>query len=220
MDKLLGRALVTVVSAALCGALWAAAPMSGAEKAAEAMLKVDTMLQKATAQMDAVIASLNGLGAAQGSDLVAKFKEYSKQVDTLDKLQKSVAKEGEAAAKQREQYLADWQKAQDKIQSPDLKAAAEARRSELLPAIEELKANLATAREHFNPMMQNLKDLQLFLGADLTAGGLAAAQPLIAKCSEASTVVKSDIESGTAALRNLSARIKPGGATEPAPAGK
>jgi hypothetical protein len=127
-------------------------------------------------------------------------------------MQKTVSQQAASSSNQRDQYLAEWQKAQEKMVNPELKAAAEARRAELLPAIEEIKASLGSARSNFDPMMQNLKDLQLFLGADLNTSGLATAQNLITKCNELATNVKNDIDKGNLGLRNLAARITPGGA--------
>ena len=56
------------------------------EKAAAAMLKYDAAIRQGVTQMDTVIESLKGLRSAEGSDLVARYKEFSKQVDALDRL--------------------------------------------------------------------------------------------------------------------------------------
>ena len=205
--KSLCAAALVVLFAAAC-----ASPTAAPEKAAAAMMKYDATIREGVAQMDAVIGSLKGLRSAEGSNLVARYKEFSKQVDTLDRLQKEVAKDAQAAAKQQNLYLSQWQEAQDQIRNSNLKAAAEARRAELLPAIEKIKSSLGSARTNFDPMMQNLKDLQLFLGNDLTATGLATAQSHIDRCDVTASWVRADIAEGVQGLRDLATRIRPGGA--------
>ena len=193
----------------------ACAPQKTApEKAAAAMLKYDATIREGVNQMDAVIEALKGLRSAEGSTVAAQYQYFSKQVDALDKLQQDVTSDALAAAKQQDLYLSQWQEAHDKIQNPELKAAAEARRSELLPAIEQIRSSLGSARTSFDPMMQNLKDLRLFLGNDLTPTGLAAAQGQIDKCDVAAARVRADIALGTQGLRDLAGRIQPGRGTE------
>jgi hypothetical protein len=67
MSKTMRRVLAAGFTVALSGALWAATPMSGAEKAAQAMLKMETMLNKAATQVETVIGSLNGLSWSTSS---------------------------------------------------------------------------------------------------------------------------------------------------------
>jgi hypothetical protein len=133
-------------------------------------------------------------------------------VGTLDSTAKKVRSQADKAADQREEYMKAWQKDQDKIQNEQLKAASEARRNQLKPVIEQIKNSLASGKDHFTPMMQNLKDLDLFLGNNLTEGGLAQAHDLIAQCNQSAAFVKEDIDRANAALHELAGLVAPGGA--------
>ena len=190
----------------------AAAPPDKAEKVAQKMLGLDKSIQQAATQIDKSLASLNALAQPEG-DLVAKYKEFSKNVDALDKMSQKAKSNAASAAKDRDAYIAQWKSSQDKIQNPDLKAASEARRAELEPKIEAIKTSLGSARETFTPFMQDLKDLRTFLANQLNPGGVAAAQTLITKCNESGEKVKSDLSQGSAAVRDLASSIQPGGGT-------
>jgi len=190
----------------------AASPSSRADKAAEGMLKLDETLKEGQGQLDAATNSLNALTGAQGSDLVKKYKEFSKQVAKTESMGKTVRSKSKDAASKREQYLKAWEQDQGKIQNEQLKAAAEARRQELLPTIDQVKTSLASAGESFGPFMQNLKDLDLFLGNDLSQAGLTAAADLIGKCNGSAAKVKTDLDQASEGMRALHARITPGGA--------
>ncbi|HKQ98308.1 MAG TPA: DUF2959 family protein [Candidatus Polarisedimenticolia bacterium] len=190
----------------------AAAP-DKAEKVASKMLGLDKAITTIGNQIDLTLKSMNALTATEG-DLVAKYKTFS---DNVTKLEKGVSKAksaAESAKSQREAYLAQWKDTQDKIQNPELKAASESRRAELEPKIEAIKSSLTSARDEFQPFMADLKDLTLFLGNQLNPGGVTAASALFAKCNASGEKVKSDLSSGSAAVRDLAAAIQPGGATK------
>ncbi|MCI0659050.1 MAG: DUF2959 family protein, partial [Acidobacteria bacterium] len=120
----------------------------------------------------------------------------------------------EKAKSQREDYLKAWKKDQDKIQNEQLKQASEARRAELEPLIKQISEGLTSASKNFTPLLQNLNDLNLFLGNDLSAHGFTTAQPLIAECNKSAEIVKEDVEKANEGLRNLAARITPGGTSK------
>ena len=191
----------------------AAAAPDKAEKVAERMLGLDKAIQQGATQIDKTIASLNALTQPEG-DLTAKYKDFSKNIDTLDKMSQKAKSNAESAAKDRDAYIAQWKASQDKIQNPELKAASEARRGELEPKIEAIKTSLGAARDTFTPFMQDLKDLRTFLANQLNPGGIAAAQSLITKCNESGEKVKSDLSQGSTAVKDLAASIAPGGAAK------
>lgn len=202
-------ATVAVLLAVPALVLAAAAP-SKAEKVAQGMLNLDKAIQAGAAQIDKTIASLNALSQPEG-DLVAKYKDFSKNVDNLEKFSQKAKSNAESAAKARDSYIAQWKSSQDKIVNPELKAASEARRAELEPKIEAIKSSLGAARETFTPFMQDLKDLRTFLANQLNPGGIASAQPLITKCNDSGEKVKSDLSQGSTAVRDLATSIQPGG---------
>jgi chromosome segregation ATPase len=201
-------AAIAVLLAVPALVLAAAAP-DKAEKVAQKMLGLDKAIQQGAAQIDKTLASLNALAQPEG-DLTAKYKDFSKNVDTLDKMSQKAKSNAEAAAKDRDAYIAQWKASQDKIQNPELKAASEARRGELQPKIEAIKTSLSAARDTFTPFMQDLKDLRTFLANQLNPGGIAAAQSLITKCNESGEKVKADLSQGSTAVKDLAGSIAPG----------
>jgi len=209
-------------SVARCGATMAialtltapamgASPTSRADKTAKNMLKMEDALKQGEAKLDSIIASLNSLSSAQGSDLVSRYTKYSKQVEEMNSTAKKVKSKAEKAKAQREEYLKAWKKESGKIQNEQLKQASESRRAELEPLIKQISEGLTSASENFTPLLQNLNDLNLFLGNDLSAHGLTTAQDLISQCNKSTEIVKQDVEKANEGLRNLAAAITPGG---------
>jgi DUF2959 family protein len=187
----------------------AAAP-NQAEKVASKMLDFDKALTEASTQIDATLASMSAISGASATDMASKYKDFTGQVKKLQSMADAAKSRSEQATSQREEYLKQWQASQDKIQNPELKSASEARKAELQPKIEAIKTAMTSAKETFGPFMQNLNDLVLYLGNNLSAGGMTGAQPLMEKCNTDGTTLKADIATGQAAIKDLANSISPG----------
>jgi len=203
-------ALMLALSLSLVGA---AAP-NQAEKVAQKMLEFDKALTQASTQIDTTLASMNAIPTASPADMASKYKDFSGQVKKLQSMADKAKSQSQKAASQREEYLKQWQASQAKIQNPQLQAASEARRNELMPKIEAIKTSLGAAKDTFTPFMQDLNDLVLYLGNNLSAGGMTGAQPLMEKCNTDGATVKTDIASGQTAIKDLANSISPGGDTK------
>jgi chromosome segregation ATPase len=208
--KKTGLFVTSIVVAALVF-MGAAAP-DQAEKVAQRMLKFDQALTQAQTQIDTTLASMNALSTASGNDLAAKYKEYSNNVKKLESMAQKAKAQSQQATAQREQYLKQWETSQAKIQNEQLKAASQTRRDELMPKIEAIKTSLTSAKDAFQPFMQDLKDLNLYLGNNLNPQGIAGASELMTKSTSAGETVKTSIQQGQATIKDLAASISPGGA--------
>ena len=202
-----GLGLVTALPA-----MGAAAP-DKAEKVAAQMLKFETALKQTQTQINVTLSAMNALKEEGAGDLVAKYKTFTKEVDALNSMAGKAKKRASDAASKREAYLKQWASSQGQIQNEQLKAASEARRAELTPKIDVIKESLTSARDTFGPFMQDLKDLTLFLGNDLSPQGMTAASGLFEKCNNDGTKVNADIDRGIAGVRDLASSIQPGGPT-------
>jgi Skp family chaperone for outer membrane proteins len=198
-------ALMLALSLSLVGA---AAP-NQAEKVAQRMLDFDKALTQASTQIDTTLASMNAIPTASPADMASKYKDFSGQVKKLQSMADKAKSQSQKAASQREEYLKQWQASQAKIQNPQLQAASEARRNELMPKIEAIKTSLGAAKDTFTPFMQDLNDLVLYLGNNLSAGGMTGAQPLMEKCNTDGATVKTDIAGGQTAIKDLANSISP-----------
>ena len=209
MKVVIRTGLALLVGLACCLQARAAAPPDKAEKVAAGMLKFDDVIKDAQAKISGVLATMNSLSSASGADLTDKYKTFSKQVNDLDATAKKAKSRAEDAKQKREEYLKEVQESQAQIKNEQLKATAEARRAELQPKIEALRDALASAGQTFTPLMQDLKDLSVFLGTNLSAQGIAAAAEMMTKCTEAGAKVNADLEKGSAAVKDLAASISP-----------
>jgi chromosome segregation ATPase len=216
-QALLFTVALTVLGLALAApGLSLAADPKAAEKVAQGMLKFNESIKAATAQLDTTLNAMNAL-AKPDANLVDSYKTFAKEVDNLGKVAQKAKDNSQKAAAQRDEYIKQWQASQATMQNAQLKSASEARRAELGPKIEALKASLSSASTTFQPFHQDLKDLTVFLGNSLNAATVASAADLMTKCNTDGASVKADLGKASAAVQDLAGSIQPGG---PAPAKK
>ncbi len=208
---LLPALLVTILGGAVPSIRAATAPEK-AEKVAARMLKSKESLDATSAQIDATLKSMNDMAAAKGPDLVTRYGEFTKNVDKLESMGKKAKSNAEKAKSDRDAYIKKWASTQDKIQNEQLKQASKARRDELVPKIDALKGALESVRETYQPFLQSLKDLELYLGNDLSERGIATATDLMNKCNADGEKLKADVATATATYQQLAASLSPSAA--------
>jgi hypothetical protein len=207
---ILGMALVATLAAGAAVSLQASTSPEKAEKLAARMLKAEASLDKAAAQLTSTLDSMNAIATARPEDLATRYEDFHDNFATLGSMAKKARSSAEKAASDRNAYLKKWQLAQDEIRNEQLKAASQARRDELMPMIDAIHSSLTSAKETFYPLMESLKDLDLYLGNNLSQQGIAQAGELMAKCTSDGGAVKADIDRGREAIKALSSTIRPG----------
>jgi len=212
LGKKTGLFVTSMMVAALV--LMGAAAPDKAEKVAQKMLQFDQTLTQASTQIDATLKSMNSLSTASGADVTNKYKEFSSNLKKLQSMAEKAKSRSAQATAQREEYLKQWQASQSQIQNESLKAASQARRDELMPKIEAIKTSLGSAKDAFGPFMQDLKDLNLYLANNLNPQGIAGASELMTKSTEAGGTVKTSIQAGQAAIKDLAGAISPSAAAK------
>jgi chromosome segregation ATPase len=182
------------------------------EKIAEKLLDLDKTVKEFEAQMEKVTTSLSTLTSGQG-DLKQNYMAFSKESKKMQSMANSATKSAQNAAEKREAYLKSWEENQKSIQNEQLKAAAEARRNQLLPIIDKIKTAAGTFKEKFTPFTVDLKDIETYLGNDLTPTGLNAVQPMAQKCTGDGETLKSALTEFSSGIRELAGQIGPGKGT-------
>jgi seryl-tRNA synthetase len=210
MRTILRAGAVIASVSVLCVVVSAQEQAKRAEEVAKGMLKFQEQLASVDKQVDKVLSSLNEL-ATPGGSVMDKYESFSKTVKDTKKLGEDARDRAKKAAEERNKFIEEWTKAQKKIQNEDLRKAAQERQAKLSPLVDGLNTSLDAVSKSAAPFMQNLNDLTLFLGNDLSASAITAAGPSIAKVTAAGAQLKKDIGASSAAVGALAAFFKPGG---------
>ena len=135
---------------------------------ADTMSKQVTGLQEAKPQVDAMLASLEGLTRAEG-DMRPAFKKFSETLGDTEKAAARARKSSQTLREKEAEYFAEWQRQAAEITNPQIKAATQARQAEVKRNLETLSQTGRTAGEAYEPFISNMKDIRTYLSNDLTA---------------------------------------------------
>jgi hypothetical protein len=168
----------------------------------------DAMAQTSTKVTD-VLAALNDLTFKSQGDL---RKQYDALVTATGKLNKSMETLGEKVTVVRNAaavYSENWSNQLAAITSPDLRAHSTERMNEVTAKLKEMDASYQGVKNSLNPFLTDLKDIQTYLGTDLTAGGLASIKDKVAKTKIDAVPLRDSIKQLRASFSSLSTALSP-----------
>ncbi len=212
----LGVGLCVLVALSGCASSGTPAGVKQAGKTAENMDKFVESLDEATAQIDQTIASMNAIEPAP--DRVAALKTFNKDVATLESMADKARKRANAMRQRGDDYFATWTEQSAAFNNPELRALSEQRRQELQASFDEMRTLATEAKGHFETMMQNIYDIQLFLGNDLTPAALDAVSKYMEAATEESKGVNEALSAMIKEVGKVREMLSPGSGAPPADA--
>jgi chromosome segregation ATPase len=200
-----GLGLVTLVAAGC-----ATTGFERSANIAETMGKQAEGIKKAKPQVDAMLASLEGLTRAQG-DMRPAFKQFSETLDDTEKAAARVRKSGQTIREKEAEYLAEWQRQAAEITNPQIKAATQARQAEVKDTLANLSQTGKTAGDAYDPFISNMKDIRTYLSNDLTPGGVKRLEPTIEKARRDGAALQKALDEFNRASERVQATLRPTG---------
>jgi hypothetical protein len=100
---------------------------------------------------------------------------------SLDKLAagEQIASRNQSLKARSAEYLKNWETQSASLNSETLRAAATERRALAQQNLDRVSVEMGRAKEAYLPMLDKLRDIELYLAHDLTAGGLQTVRPMI-----------------------------------------
>lgn len=209
MRSHLGFLLAAAIAIGAAGAGCASSGMDTAASTAERMDELGASLEEVSANIDATSGALETLVAQPNGDLKKLFGDYR---DTLEKLEKSAAKAGDDARKsidQKDEFLENWEKKLEEIESQQIRDISAARRDEAKAAFAATHSALEEVQVTFEPLMQQLRDVRASLTHDLNPAGVNAIAPIAKQVAENVKRSKDALAKVSAELSQLSEQITP-----------
>lgn len=172
-------------------------------------------ISAADGQLDATLASLNDLVNNPQSDLRPQYKKYSDNVDDLASLAKHVDDSVASMRKNGKEYFAKWSEQLATIKNEDIRNRSAARQKEVSDELMNVKRSYAGVQVAFKPFMSDLRDLQKYLGTDLTPAGVASMKDIAPKANATGVTLKASVDQLVADFKSLGIAMS---AAAPAPA--
>ena len=173
-------AFVAVVAAAC-------ASKSGVSRTDELMNALDS-LNKASAtargDIDKIAATLKKIEGGDVKDPRGLFTQYQTELSKVASSKQSVESSGAAVRKAMDDHFSAWEKDANEMQNADIRAASMKRRDEARSTMSSLEPSIAKAKTVYDSYVGNLRDIEKFLAADLSAGGVEAAEDSIEEATD------------------------------------
>jgi hypothetical protein len=91
------------------------------------------------------------------------------------------------------EYFSSWDTSIVQISSPELRQASIERRSKVMKDHDELNVSLSDIGSQLQPFMNNLRDVEAFLGTDLSPANVDKASEMIQKSRADAQALKGNI---------------------------
>jgi len=160
-------------------------------------------VEAARSKIDAVLVSLNDLVNKPQSDLRPQFKKFSANVDALDSSAGDVRNSVAAMRKNGNEYFARWDQELADIQNENLRTRSAARKQEVNASFTDLKRSYAEAQIAVGPLMADMRDVQKYLGTDLTSAGVASLKDVAPKANADGAKLKGSFDKLSYDLKTL-----------------
>ena len=207
---LLAWATLMVAAAQLCAAVSvSAAGYKLADKTGASIAEFRDDIVNVKKEVDATMKALDQIVTTAASDPRKAFKEFDKAVPRVDNAAKDAKKRAEDMKARGQDYFKQWEKELAAVNNPEIRKLAEERKAKLETTFASIKAVMEPARDQFNTWLADLKDLQKYLGNDLTIGGIDAAKDLIGKTRTEGQAVQASLDKVIGELNTIVATITP-----------
>ena len=128
---------------------------------------VDQELAAAQAQIQKTVDALASVVGTPGAGLEKAYEDYVAALDALDAKVQGLRDRSTSMGVRRDAYLKHWIEQTSKIQSVEMRTAAEQRRTQLQIDFMALNSKSSTLKKAYAPLTASLHDCQRFLEADL-----------------------------------------------------
>jgi translation initiation factor 2 beta subunit (eIF-2beta)/eIF-5 len=160
-------------------------------------------------EVDATLVALDKVVATATTDPRKAFKEFDSAVPRIDDAAKKAKKRADDMRARGADYFKQWEKELATVSNPEIRQLAEERKAKLQGSFGSIKTFMEPARDQFNALQADLKDLQKYLGNDLAIGGIDAAKNLIAKTKTEGQSVVQSLDKVIAELNTVVATLTP-----------
>ena len=165
----------------------ACASKSGVSRTDELMSALDSLHKAsatARADIDKVAGTLKTIEKGGIKDPRGLFTQFQAEVGRVADSKASVESAGGSVRKAMDDHFSAWEKDANEMQNADIRAASMKRRDEARNTMSTLEPSIAKAKQVYDSYVGTLRDIEKFLAADLSPGGVEAAEDSIEKAND------------------------------------
>lgn len=207
--KVVSLAGTTLAAAILMTACGTTSGYKQADKTGAGIAEFREEIVNGKKAIDATMKSLTDVAATANSDPRKAFQQFSKDLSNLESTAAKVRKRGADMKEQGQAYFKKWEQELTTMTNPEIRALAEQQKAKLQSTFDSIRKYTEPLKAQFDPWMSDLKDLQKYLGNDLTISGVDAAKSLFTKTTSEGLEVQKSMDALVAELNTVAATITP-----------
>ena len=206
--KLITTNLALVTTLAMLAGCASGPNQKGTATATALNSSADAVAQTSTS-VNGVLTALNNLTFKSQGDLRNQFDAFSSASRTLDSSVVRLDSRVTALEATAANYLANWTNQLALIQNETMRARSAERKDEVSGQLSAVTASYADVKSALLPFTSDLRDIQTFLGTDLTAGGVAAIKDTVTKTKTHAVPLRESLKQLQSSFSSLSAALSP-----------
>ena len=176
-------------SAALTSAAWAAS--------------------RTSASVNAVLEALNALTFKAEGDLRPQYEDLVAATRRLAQSNENLAAKARALREAATAHSESWSNQLDSLRSPELRQRGSERMNEIVSRLRAMDASYAQVKNALRPFVADVRDIQTYLGADLTADGLASLKDIVSRTKVKALPLRDSLKQLRSSLTSLGAALSP-----------
>ena len=156
-------------------------------------------------QLERTEHALSSVSRAEGRDLTRRYESFTEEMRRLENAQQHTTSDIDELEAIGAEYFSSWDRSIAQISSPELKQASTERRAKVMEDHEAFDVSLSDIRSQLQPFMNNLRDVEAFLGTGPLPANVANATEMIQKSQADAQVLKDKIAGAQTTLKRLQA---------------
>jgi hypothetical protein len=181
----------------------------GGMKTASNLQSAAEKIQKVQTQVDQALANADALVNQPQPDLRKQFTKFQESLSTLESTAKDVSERAADMKKRGDAYFAQWEKDIAEIHDEDIKKVTAERRAQRMDQFQKVQLSYQQVAETFKPYLADLRDIEQALSAELTTGSVEAMKPFVSKAKNDKVPLRQASEALIQQFRDLGVQMSP-----------
>jgi hypothetical protein len=161
------------------------------------------------AAVDDTETALDQVVQSANTDPRRPYKQFAKTVSRLEDANARANRRAEDMRAEGRVFFEQWHQEILALKNPQLQQLAQDRKETVEQTFRNISRLTVEAKEQFRPWMDNVKDLERFLGSDLSVGGIYASRQLVDQTRANAAKVTYALQSLIDELNSLEASMTP-----------
>jgi chromosome segregation ATPase len=202
----------------LCLALLCAINLTGcnsgrgyqkADTATGQMEALKTELLAVKDRTEKIAPALKELVAAANSNPRSAYEKFSREFENTKKQSGKARRLADEIKKQAQAYFQAWEAQSSKVANPETRQRFEQRKTELAAQYEKIEEYAQRLETDYDAFIQDLNDIQLVLGVDLTLKGIESVADLVNKATRDAQTIDGHLDRYVSIVDQVATELRP-----------